>query len=61
MLRIALMISRLRSHFLNRPTLVLGFNQLFHNKKCILLEGAAAAGVFIFVVVGSKVLVLGGY
>jgi hypothetical protein len=36
-------MSGLCSHFFNRPTLVLGFHQLVHNKKCILLEGAAAA------------------
>jgi hypothetical protein len=61
MLRTALMISGLCSHFFNRPTLVLGFNQLFHNKKCILLERAAAAGSVCLCGSGVKSSVLGGY
>jgi hypothetical protein len=54
-------LSGLGSHFFNRPTLVLGFNQLFHNKKCNYWKEELLPGVICLVAVGSKAPVLGGY
>jgi len=49
------MIAGLCLHFFNRPTLVLGFNQLFHNKKCNYWKEELLPGVFVLWLWASKV------
>jgi hypothetical protein len=48
MLRTALMISGLCSHFFNRPTLVLGFNQLFHQQEMYFIGRSSCCREYFF-------------